>query len=55
MSHAQFALPVTTLTASGFIFAQESWVKNSLSVSIWFDALAAISINRIRHRCQALS
>jgi hypothetical protein len=33
MIHAQFALP-TTLTASGFIFTQESWVRNSLSVSI---------------------
>jgi hypothetical protein len=53
-SHAQFALP-TTFTASGLIFTQESWVMNSLSVSIWFDALAAISINPIRRQCQALS
>jgi hypothetical protein len=36
-------------------FNSESWVRNSLSVSIWSDALAVISINPIRHRRQALS
>jgi hypothetical protein len=46
VSHAQFALP-TTLAACGLGFTQESWVRNSLSVSIWFDALAAISINPV--------
>jgi hypothetical protein len=41
---------------AALIFTQESWVRNSLSVSIWFDALAVISINPIRHRIgQALS
>jgi hypothetical protein len=45
---AQFALP-TTLIASGLIFTQESWVRNSLSVSNWFDALAAISISISEH------
>jgi hypothetical protein len=30
---AQFALP-TTLTASDVIFTEESWVRNTLSVSI---------------------